>query len=213
MFESYIQRILLLAPPVLLALTVHECAHAWVADRLGDPTARVMGRVTLNPLKHLDAIGTIALFLSGMFGWARPVPVNPRNFRDPSRGMMIVSLAGPASNIALAALFAVAYKVFLALGPSLVATQPGMVRPLFIMVELGVLINVSLAVFNMVPIPPLDGSKVLSHFLGPSRAFAFARIEPYGFIILLVLITTGMINRVVSPVVFALVGLLTGGMA
>lgn len=211
MFQDYIQRLLLTAPPILLALTVHECAHAWVAYRMGDPTAKMLGRVTLNPIKHLDPIGTIALFLSGMFGWAKPVPINPRNFRDISKGMMLVALAGPASNLCLAAVFAILYKLFTLAGGGLSAAAPQVYKPLFIMVELSIVLNVSLAVFNLVPIPPLDGSRVLSNLLPANKALALSRVEPYGFMILIILITTGIINRFVSPLVFLMVGLLTGG--
>jgi len=212
MFQEYIQRMLLTAPPILLALTVHECAHAWTAYRMGDPTAKMLGRVTLNPLRHLDPIGTIALFLSGMFGWAKPVPINPRNFRNISKGIVYVALAGPISNLGLAAVFAILYKVFLIRADLVASILPAEVyKPIFIMVEMGIVINISLAVFNMIPIPPLDGSKVLSNLLPMDKAFAFSKIEPYGFMILLLLISTGIINRVVSPLVFLMVNLLTGG--
>ncbi len=110
MTENYIQNLLLLIPPMLLALTVHECAHGWVAWKLGDPTAKMLGRVTLNPLKHLDPIGTLAFVLSGMFGWAKPVPVNARNFHDPTKHMMYVSLAGPITNFFLAAVSAIVFR-------------------------------------------------------------------------------------------------------
>ncbi|MDP2690148.1 MAG: site-2 protease family protein [Deltaproteobacteria bacterium] len=211
MFQGFLQKILLTAPPILLALTVHECAHAWTAYRLGDPTAKMLGRVTLNPIKHLDPVGTIMLFFSGLFGWAKPVPVNPRNFKNISRDLMWVSLAGPLSNLALAAIFAVLYHLFLMAGPGLMHALPGVYRPLFIMVEFSVIINVSLAIFNMVPVPPLDGSKVLTYLLPADKAFAFSRIEPYGFMILLLLIVTGAIHKFVSPLVFLMVNLLTGG--
>jgi len=211
MFQGYLQKILLTAPPILLALTVHECSHAWVAYRLGDPTAKMLGRVTLNPLKHLDPIGTLMLFFSGLFGWARPVPVNPRNFRHIGRDMMWVSLAGPLSNLALAAVSAVIYKIFLITGASFAQTMPGVFRPLFIMVQFSILINISLAVFNMVPVPPLDGSKVITYLLPPAKAFAYTKIEPYGFMILLVLIMSGAIHRFVSPIVFLMANILTGG--
>lgn len=212
MLEEYLQRIILLTPPILLALTVHECAHAWAANRMGDPTARMLGRITLNPIKHLDPLGTLALFLSGMFGWAKPVPINPRNFSNIGRGMMLVALAGPLSNLMLAGFFALVYKAFFLFGPSLMARAPEVASPVYAMVEISVVINVSLAVFNMIPVPPLDGSKVITYLLPPNKAFAFSKIEPYGFMILLVLIVTGVVHTVVSPVVYAMVGLLKGGM-
>jgi Zn-dependent protease len=211
MFEDFLQRILLIGPPILLALTVHECAHGYVALKMGDPTAKMLGRITLNPIKHLDPIGTLALFLSGMFGWAKPVPVNPRNFRNISQGMMWVALAGPLSNLALAVVSAIVYKVFIFAGPAMITSMPEVFLPLFKMVELSILINISLAVFNMIPVPPLDGSKVLANLLPPDKAFAFSRIEPYGFMILIVLIMTGVIHKFVSPLVFLTVGLLVGG--
>ncbi len=212
MFQEYLQRIILTAPPILLALTVHECAHAYTAYKLGDPTAKLLGRVTLNPLKHLDPIGTIMLFFSGLFGWAKPVPINPRYFKDPARAIVWVSLAGPLSNLFLAALSALAYKLFMVAGVGgFLAGIPGLYKPLFLMIRWSILINVSLAVFNLVPVPPLDGSKVLANLLPPRKAFAFSRIEPYGFMILLVLIMTGMLDRFISPLVFIMVGLLTGG--
>lgn len=202
---------LLLVPPVLLALTVHECAHAWTAWRLGDPTAKTLGRVTLNPIRHLDLFGTLVLFLTGLFGWAKPVPINPVNFTDVRRGILWVSLAGPLSNLFLAGVFAVAYKLLQAGGGPFMASAPALAKPVFIMVELSVVLNISLAVFNMLPVPPLDGSKVLSMLLPFRKALAFSRLEPYGFIILILLIMTGIISKFVSPVVFLLVGLLTGG--
>lgn len=210
MLVEYIQRILLTVPPVLLSLTVHECAHAWAASRMGDNTARMLGRVSLNPIRHLDVLGTLMLFFSGLFGWAKPVPVNPRNFRHPAKAMMLVAIAGPLSNLMLAGVFALVQKL-LPIALPLITDSPGVYMPIAIMVNLGVLINISLAVFNLLPIPPLDGSKVLSYVLPPQKAYAFSKVEPYGFIILLVLITTGVVNRIVAPLVFLLAGLLTGG--
>ncbi|MBI5970981.1 MAG: site-2 protease family protein [Deltaproteobacteria bacterium] len=211
MFEMYLQKLLLNIPPVLLALTAHECAHAWAAYKLGDPTAKMLGRVSLNPFRHLDPIGTIALFLTGMFGWARPVPINVRNFRNVSQGMMLTAAAGPLANLGLAGASAFIYKLFaVAAGPYL-GRYPAVYNPLFIMIELSIVMNVSLAVFNMLPIPPLDGSRVLSYFLPGRKALAFSKIEPYGFVILLLLITTGVINMALSPFVAALTRLLIGG--
>ncbi|TAN60445.1 site-2 protease family protein [bacterium] len=211
MVQDFIQRILLTAPPVLFALTVHECAHAWVASRLGDPTAKAFGRVSLNPLRHLDPIGTVALFLTGMFGWAKPVPINPMNFKNPSKGLMLTAIAGPLANITLAALSAVVYKLVFVDGDGFFMAMHGVYMPLEIMVKVSIVLNVSLAVFNLIPIPPLDGSRVLSHFLPMQKAFAFARMEPYGFIILMALIMTGVIDKVISPVVYFTAGILTGG--
>ena len=211
MVQDFLQRTLLTIPPILLALTVHECAHAWVAYRLGDPTAKMLGRVTLNPIRHLDPIGTLMLLFSGLFGWAKPVPINPRNFRNMSRSIVLVSIAGPLSNLFLAALSAIAYKLFEAAGPEFLSSMPNLWRPLFAMIELSIIINVALAVFNMVPVPPLDGSKVLGNLLPARQAFAWARFEQYGFFILLILIVTGALNKFISPVIFLMAGLLTGG--
>lgn len=211
MIEDYLQRIMLLIPPVLLALSAHECAHGWVAGRLGDPTARMLGRVTLNPIKHLDPVGTLAIFLTGLFGWAKPVPVNPRNFRDPTRAMMWVALAGPATNLFLAAVFAGVFKVMVAYGGAGFASS-SVTGPLFLMVWISVRLNVALAIFNMLPLPPLDGSKVLTHLLPTDKAISFSKLEPYGFVILMVLIMTGIVHEVMSPLIMITVKLLIGGM-
>ncbi len=211
MLNGDIAGILLLIPPILLALTAHECAHALVASRLGDDTARLLGRVTLNPIKHLDPLGTLAIFLTGMFGWAKPVPVNPRNLANPSRDMMFVSLAGPLTNLFLAALFAGVLKLMIAFAPSAALSSGTLYLPLLKMVKIGVVLNVALAVFNMIPIPPLDGSKILMHLLPADKAMGFARMEPYGFIILIVLMVSGVIGTVMTPLIYFTVGLLLWG--
>ncbi len=211
MINDYILRLLLFAPPVLFALTLHECAHAWVAMRLGDPTAKSLGRVTLNPLKHLDPLGTLALFVSGIFGWAKPVPVNPANFKDPARSMVLVSLAGPLSNVFLAAFFALLLRLSYSVDVPFLTRNPAIYGPILVMMNISVLINISLAVFNMIPIPPLDGNKVLVNLLPYNKAIALSRLEPYGFMILMILLLTGIVPRFLSPVVYFTAGVLTGG--
>lgn len=180
---SSLESLILWAPAILFALTVHEYAHGWVADRLGDPTAREAGRLTFNPLAHLDPIGTLMLFLVH-FGWAKPVPVNPYNLRNPKRDMIWVSLAGPVANILLAVLCAQVLKGLFSMGITS--------DVLFRMLYYGVLINLILAVFNLIPIPPLDGSKILMGLLPPEQAFRFAQLERSGPVILIVLV---MFNR------------------
>ncbi|MCK4738579.1 MAG: site-2 protease family protein [Deltaproteobacteria bacterium] len=192
--------LLLLIPPILFALTAHECAHAWVADRLGDNTAKMLGRITLNPLKHLDPIGTLAIFLTGLFGWARPVPVNPRNFRHPTRDMMWVSIAGPMTNLFLAAIFALIVKALIFFGgPS--SFGGTLYEPLITMAYISVRLNIALAIFNMIPVPPLDGSKALFHFLPPRMAISYMKYEHYGFLILMLMIFSGASGYVLIPIV------------
>lgn len=176
------------ALPVLLAVTLHEAAHGFVADRLGDDTARRMGRVTLNPLAHVDPFGTVLLpgflLLLGapfVFGWAKPVPVAFHRLRDPRRDMVLVALAGPASNIAQAIAAALLMHLTVHLpSPWLEWTGENLAN--------AVIVNVVLAVFNMLPIPPLDGGRVVTGLLPPRAAWRFARIERYGLLILLLLI-------------------------
>jgi Zn-dependent protease len=209
--EGYLQRIILLIPPMLLALTLHELAHAWVADKLGDPTPRMLGRLTINPLKHLDPVGTLAIILTGMFGWAKPVPVNPRNFKEPAKAMKWVALAGPITNLCLAAIFAVISKILIMTAGAFVLRTSQVLAPIYIMVNIGIVLNVALGVFNMIPIPPLDGSKVLMSILPFDKAIAFSKIEPYGFIILIMLIYTGILHKVMGPIIDLTVGVLTMG--
>jgi len=199
-----IRELITLIPPLLLALTLHEYAHGWIADRLGDPTARLQGRLTLNPLPHLDPVGALA-FLLFKFGWAKPVPVNASNFRSPLRDMMWVAAAGPAANL----LLATASSMILQVMPWM-SFPAWFAAPLYRMLEMSVLLNVILAIFNFVPIPPLDGSRVLVGLLPPREAVAYSRLEPYGFIILIVLIYTGIVGRVIWPVVSTVAGFLLG---
>jgi Zn-dependent protease len=198
MFGTDLRELVLLIPAVLVAVTVHEFAHALVADRLGDPTARRLGRLTLNPLAHLDVLGTI-FFVLFRFGWARPVPVNPRNFANPRQGMLQVALAGPLANVTVA--FAVG--LFL-------KTQSPPGSPWGQLAAMVVLINVVLAVFNLIPIPPLDGSRILEGLLPVEQAIAYRRIQPYGTIIILVLLYTGVISQLLMPAVRWLYDVATG---
>ncbi|HKZ46820.1 MAG TPA: site-2 protease family protein [Thermodesulfobacteriota bacterium] len=209
--ESIIQDIAILAVPILLAVTFHEVAHGWVADKLGDPTARLLGRLTLNPIKHLDPIGTLVFFLTRMIGWAKPVPVNPLNFRDPLKGMMWVAIAGPVTNLFLAAVSAIILRLLLASDVLFDPTASVIIKPIAMMIQVSVIINVGLAVFNFIPIPPLDGSKVLMGLLSREQAEIFAKIEPYGFLILILLIMTDVFHIILSPIIRFTVNLLLGG--
>jgi len=197
MDTSFIQQLIILAPPFLFSLTAHEYAHGYVAFRLGDPTASNMGRLSMNPLKHLDPIGVICFFLIKI-GWAKPVPVDPRYFKNPRQDMLWVSLAGPLCNLVLAVACTILIKIILVAAPYLPAP---FFTPLAAMIGAGIWINIMLAVFNLVPIPPLDGSKILMGLLPPRQAMAFAKIEPYGFIILLALFYTGILPKLIMPII------------
>ena len=184
---------------VLFALSVHESAHAWTADRFGDPTARLMGRVTLNPLAHIDLIGTIifpillAVIGAPVFGWAKPVMVNPNNLGNRRRDGMFVSAAGPVSNLLVAAATTL---VFLALkGTGLLASPPVFTILLFL-----IIINIYLAVFNLIPIPPLDGSGVLEGMLRGDALRAYESVRPYGFLILLLIINFHLLDFIADPI-------------
>jgi Zn-dependent protease len=174
--------LLLSLPALILALTIHEYAHAKVADKMGDPTPRLAGRLTLEPWAHLDPIGTLMLVLY-RFGWAKPVPINPRNFRDPRRGILYTALAGPISNFAMATIAVLIWALTLPL-LSRVAHLGTVFQYIFIL-------NVYFGVFNLIPIPPLDGSKVLMALLPGRQAYTFSRLEPYGPIILIVFLISG----------------------
>ncbi len=208
-----LQRLVILIPPILLAVTVHEVAHGMAAYRLGDPTARDAGRLTLNPVKHLDLVGTIVFFVTQAIGWAKPVPVNPWNFSNPKRDMIWVSLAGPASNIALAAASALLMRMFFS-SPALLSLFPKwLLSPLFAMTFISVQLNIGLAIFNLIPIPPLDGSKVLEGLLPDSAAHLYQQFERYGFVILLVLVFTGVTGRIIVPLIIHLSRLFLGPLA
>ena len=194
---------------LIFSVILHECAHGLVAERCGDPTARQAGRITLNPIPHLDPIGSI--FLPGImilmnlvtgsgfiFGWAKPVPINPYNLNDPKRDMMWVGLAGPATNFAVALFLALVFRL-LAVSSSLVAT----------ILFYGITINLILGFFNLIPIPPLDGSRILSSLLPEEYAYKLSRIEPFGFMILIILFISGIFSFIFT-LVLRLSLLLTG---
>jgi len=194
---------------LIFSVILHECAHGLAAERCGDPTARQAGRITLNPIPHLDPIGSI--FLPGImilmnlvtgsgfiFGWAKPVPINPYNLNDPKRDMMWIGLAGPATNFAVALFLALVFRL-LAVSSSLVAT----------ILFYGVVINLILGFINLVPIPPLDGSRILSGLLPEKYAYKLSRIEPFGFMILIILFISGLFSFIFT-LVYKLSSLLIG---
>lgn len=188
---------------LLFSLTVHETAHAWAADRLGDPTARLLGRVSLNPIVHADLVGTVIFplvaMLSGvpLIGWAKPVPVNVRQLRNPRRDYVLVAAAGPASNLLLALTAALLVHV-LPVSPVTIG-EPNISAPLAALLSRAIQLNVLLAVFNMIPIPPLDGGNVLGGLLPRRLSSAFNAIRPYGFMLLYVLMLTGHLQSVIVP--------------
>lgn len=194
---------------VLLALSIHEAAHAWSADRLGDPTARLLGRVSLNPLVHIDVIGTVILPLlaaiSGLpiIGWAKPVPVNISRLRNPRRDFMLVAAAGPVSNLLQAFVAAMIFRVIVG------GADAGYGQSLLhsVLVD-AVQINVFLALFNLIPVPPLDGGNVLAGLLPPSAAQIFIRLREFGFIILYALMFTGILSALIVPPAISLIRLL-----
>lgn len=195
MTNNIIQQIAIMAPPFLLAITFHEFCHGYVAWRLGDPTAHDAGRLTMNPLKHLDPLGVLA-FIIMKIGWAKPVPINASYFRNPIKDMMWVALAGPASNLALALISAVAIKLLVVAEPFI----PGVILvPLYNMVAVSIWFNLVLFIFNLLPIPPLDGSRILTRFLPAQGVMLFYKLEPFGFIILLALFYLGIIPKLIMP--------------
>ncbi len=189
----------------LFSLSLHEAAHAWTAERFGDSTGRYLGRVTLNPIAHIDPFGTLIFpaigFFTGapMFGWAKPVPWNPRNVKDRRKADIWISAAGPISNILALIGFIVVFKVFrlyAASGSNLLGSAA---EPLYQMCAIGIQLNVILAIFNLLPIPPLDGSWILPHFLPRGLAQAYEQLRPYGFLILLICMALGVFQVVLFP--------------
>jgi Zn-dependent protease len=201
-------RILISFVVLLLSLTVHEAAHAWSADRLGDPTARLLGRLTLNPTVHADLIGTVLFPLIAMttglplIGWAKPVPVSMQHLRSPRRDFALIAAAGPLSNVLLAVVAAICLLLVPADEPSAVADA------LFSALLLAVMLNVLLAVFNMIPIPPLDGGNVLMGVLPEGAARVVDGMRPYGFLLLYALMLTGVLGAIMRPVQGFVIGML-----
>lgn len=210
--ENFFLKLSVMLVPGLLAITCHEVSHGFVAWRYGDPTARMLGRLTLNPLKHLDIIGTLMIFIIGI-GWAKPVPVVYENLHNPRRDMIRVAAAGPVTNFLLAFVSAMLLRGVVALGNPAASSSPlSMIfEPLVLMLAFSVYINLLLAIFNMIPLPPLDGGRVLVGLLPPRQAAALARFEPYGMVIIIVLVFfTNIFSYVVLPALQAGIHLLAG---
>lgn len=209
--SGIIRQLALSALPVLIAITFHEVSHGLIANKLGDPTAKMLGRLTLNPIAHIDLFGTILMplmllvFTNGqfVFGYAKPVPINPMNFRNPKRDMAISAAGGPVTNVLLAVMSVLILKfiIFPAAAFSPEGLGEKFLVPAAMMLKSSVIVNVVLASFNLIPIPPLDGGRVLVGFLPHRQAMSFSRIEPFGFLIVMLLILTGLANYFVIPLV------------
>ena len=210
--EHILLKISIMLVPALLAVTMHEVAHGFIAEKFGDPTARLLGRLTLNPIKHLDPIGTIALLVFG-FGWARPVPVNPNNLRRAQKDMIWVSLAGPAANLMLALFSALLLRVIVYIAAMLPENSQilPLINPVGLMAAFGLYINVILCLFNLLPIPPLDGGRVLMGVLPEKQSQLLRRIEPFGMLLIVFLIFGTTIWRsVFGPAVHHVVSMMAG---
>jgi Zn-dependent protease len=205
---TLIQKITIWALPTIFAITLHEVAHGWVASFLGDQTARLSGRLSMNPIQHVDLIGTVFVPLilltvsNFIFGWAKPVPVDPRNLHHPRRDMALVALAGPLANLVMALFWGLIAKAGL-----MVANigNAWLGIPITYMGSAGIMINVVLGVLNLIPLPPLDGGKVLSSLLPPRFAYYLNTIEPYSFFILILLMFSGLLSYIISPFVFLII--------
>ncbi len=203
MDATTIQKITIWILPVLFAVSLHEAAHAWMADRKGDSTARMLGRLTFNPLKHVDPIGTILVpavmiyFTGYAFGWAKPVPVNASNLRNPKKDMMWVAMAGPASNFIMALIWA----ALLHLSVMFIDSRSSVSLFLLLMPVAGITINVILGVLNLLPIPPLDGGRIMNGMLSPRASMQYSKIEPYGFFIIIGLMVSGILATIIFPVI------------
>lgn len=205
---TLIQKIAMWALPLIFAITLHEVAHGYVAYLLGDYTAKLSGRLSLNPIKHIDLIGTIVVPLlmmtvsSFIFGWAKPVPVDPRNFKHMRRDLAMVALAGPLSNLLMAVIWGLIAKIGMMLRMS---GNDWLGVPLIYMGGAGIMLNVVLGVLNLIPIPPLDGGKLLEAMLPKRVAYKVSLIEPYGFFILILLMLSGLLFTIMAPIVSGII--------
>ncbi|MEQ1721221.1 MAG: site-2 protease family protein [Nitrosomonas sp.] len=205
--DSIIQGIAIYALPVIFAITLHEAAHGYAAKHFGDFTAHNEGRISLNPIRHIDPVGTILVPLSlfiiskitmgtgFLFGWAKPIPVNFSNLRHPKRDMLWVAVAGPSANLLMAILWAVVIKLAIAVPESNLA------KPAVLMGIAGIEINIILMVLNLLPLPPLDGGRMAVSLLPHRLAYQFSRLEPYGFVILLILMFSGILGTIIGPII------------
>ena len=199
--------LMLLIPVLLFSLSLHEFSHGYVSYKLGDPTPGNQGRLTLNPLAHLDPMGSLVLLITRRFGWAKPVPINPNYYNNPRKGMMLVSIAGPAANFFLAIVFAMTGRlvVFFSANTLFQLQQAGygnLVQTFFVFIQLSVIINLSLGIFNLLPVPPLDGSKILRGFLPAKFDKYIRKLEgPYGMILIMILAYTGILWAFLRPIV------------
>lgn len=210
--ENFLLKLSVMLVPGMLAIVCHEVSHGFVAWRFGDPTARMMGRLTLNPIKHIDIIGTLMIFIIGI-GWAKPVPVVYENLHNPKRDMIWVAAAGPITNITLATISAFALRGLVAIGNLATSASSAsmFLEPLVMMLAFSVYINLLLAIFNMIPVPPLDGGRVLAGLLPYRQAALLSRIEPYGMIIIILLVFfTNIFSYVISPILGIGIHLLAG---
>ena len=201
-----ISRLAVAFVPVLLGIILHEVAHGWVALKRGDPTAWMLGRLTLNPAPHIDPMGMgmfafTALFTPFVFGWAKPVPVNVRYFRNPRKDILLVSASGPLTNIMLALLFGLALKLLLTFAPHDFLLGSAVGKYLLEMFQIGIIANFSLAFMNLIPLPPLDGGHILEGLLPRQLANAFGGVRRYGFLILVVLLASGMLSSILTPLI------------
>ncbi len=204
MFElSLVGKIVVAAVPIIFAITVHEVAHGWVAGKLGDPTARLAGRLTLNPVKHIDPLGTIIVPLVMIvltpfaFGWAKPVPVDWRNLKRPRRDMALVAAAGPGANVLMLLLWTLLLAALFTAGNAVSYQEYLLIE----MAKVGVIINIVLIALNLLPLPPLDGSRIVTAFLPPEAARRYNLLERWGLPILVVLIFTGVLGKILHPLI------------